>query len=53
MGLGKTIQSLVVVLNESHKLQQRSKKRPLNIIVCPTTLTHNWRVEIEKFFEGI
>jgi SNF2 family DNA or RNA helicase len=24
----------------------------INIIVCPTTITHNWNAEINKFFTG-
>ena len=55
MGLGKTIQSLVVVLNET--FIQRKKisaslqpKQIINLIVCPTTITHNWNYEIKKFF---
>jgi TATA-binding protein-associated factor len=56
MGLGKTLQALCVVLNESYI---RNKKLPkgapkaLNLIVCPTSITYNWRAEIMKYFDGI
>lgn len=38
MGLGKTLQSLIVVLNESAK----QKRKCVNLVVCPTSLTYNW-----------
>ena len=49
MGLGKTIQSLVVVINESKKVG----KKVTNLVVCPTSLTYNWLSEIQNFFTGI
>jgi len=49
MGLGKTLQSLIVVLNES-ALQ---KRKCVNLVVCPTSLTYNWLQEINKFFKGV
>lgn len=52
MGLGKTLQSLCVVLNESHLKTKKEGKRPCNMIVCPTSITHNWHAEIKKFFDG-
>lgn len=59
MGLGKTLQSLCVVLNESKKVKDEQlekfgevKKNPLNLVVCPTSLTYNWLNEINKFFDG-
>eukprot|EP00347_Sterkiella_histriomuscorum_P015404 403357149 len=51
MGLGKTLQSLCVVVNESHKRFKISGKKPINLIVCPTTITHNWYSEVNKFFD--
>ena len=53
MGLGKTLQSLCVVMNESHKMFKKTGKKPLNMIVCPTTITHNWYSEVNKFFDGV
>lgn len=49
MGLGKTLQSLIVVLNESAK----QKRKCVNLVVCPTSLTYNWLGEIKKFFKGV
>lgn len=48
MGLGKTIQSLVVL--QDYKNRNETLKA---IIVCPTTLLHNWKTEIEKFTPGL
>ena len=57
MGLGKTLQSLTVVLNESEKIKRKQiaehgsvVDRPVNLVICPTTLTFNWLHEVEKFF---
>lgn len=54
MGLGKTLQSMCVVLNEAY-LRRRDKKGgpTLSLIVCPTTITYNWRAEIKKYFDNI
>ena len=59
MGLGKTLQSLCIVLNESEKIKQAQIKehgkvvdRPCNLVICPTTLTYNWKYEVQKFFVG-
>lgn len=49
MGLGKTLQSLCVVLNEQHK----QGMKPVSLIVCPTTITYNWRAEVNRYFDGI
>jgi TATA-binding protein-associated factor len=50
MGLGKTLQSLCVVLNESFLEKQRTNKNQTNLIVSPTSITHNWHMEVKKFF---
>ena len=39
MGLGKTIQSLTVVINESHYRTQQDGVRPVSLVICPNTLT--------------
>lgn len=51
MGLGKTIQSLAVVFNESFIRMRETNKRPVSLIICPTTLTFNWLNEVNKFFD--
>lgn len=54
MGLGKTLQSLCVVLNETHLRKQAVKKEHvMNLIVCPTTITYNWKLEIARYFDGV
>ena len=54
MGLGKTIQSLSVVLNESRIRQNElNGVRPVNLVICPNTLTYQWMKEIEKFFSHV
>ena len=50
MGLGKTLQSLCVVLNESYLAYKRTGVKPISLIVCPTSITHNWHAEVHKFF---
>jgi len=54
MGLGKTIQSLTVVFNEAVRMKRVKglKKKPVSLVICPTSLTYNWLNEINKFFEG-
>ncbi len=46
MGLGKTLQAIAFILSE--KEQIRSGGSPV-LIVCPASLTYNWRNEIAKF----
>lgn len=50
MGLGKTIQSLSVVINESVVLKQQHHVHPVSLVICPNTLTYQWKKEVEKFF---
>lgn len=45
MGLGKTLQALAFV----KKIRDFSNEKP-SLVICPTSLTHNWAREIEKFF---
>ena len=42
MGLGKTLQLIAILL------QSKKEKKP-SIVVCPSSLTLNWKNEIEKF----
>lgn len=49
MGLGKTLQMLSVI--ESYKESQEDKKP--SIVVCPSSLTINWRNEAQKFASSL
>lgn len=50
MGLGKTIQVLAVLLSEKEDFNQGLKtKKPLSIVVCPSSLVLNWVEEARKF----
>lgn len=51
MGLGKTIQTLCCIANETKIYQQKYKKHPVSLIVCPNTLILNWIKESKKFFD--
>jgi superfamily II DNA or RNA helicase len=44
MGLGKTLQALSVV---------PSGKRPGTLVVCPTSVLHNWAAEARRFRPGL
>ncbi|MEI2663036.1 DEAD/DEAH box helicase [Rossellomorea sp. LJF3] len=46
MGLGKTVQSITFILSELEEI--RKKKLPA-LIVCPSSLTYNWKSEYGKF----
>ncbi len=46
MGLGKTIQTLAHLQLEKKRLK---KKLPPSLIVCPTSLLHNWKKEAARF----
>lgn len=39
-----------MILNESYILHQSTKVQPINLIICPTTITYNWHMEVKKFF---
>lgn len=45
MGLGKTLQALAVL--RSGEREDGSRRQSL--VVCPTSVLHNWRAEIDKF----
>jgi len=47
MGLGKTLQTLAYLLWLKHK-KRRGKPHPC-LVVCPASVMHNWRREVEKF----
>ncbi|WP_077622308.1 DEAD/DEAH box helicase [Sediminibacillus massiliensis] len=46
MGLGKTVQSIAYML--SVVLDCREGKMPV-LVVCPSSVTYNWKSELEKF----
>jgi superfamily II DNA or RNA helicase len=48
MGLGKTIQTLAMI--QSHR--DKGERRPV-LLVCPTSVIENWRIEVERFFPGL
>jgi SNF2 family DNA or RNA helicase len=50
MGLGKTLQSIAFIQSERDEI--RKKKHPV-LIVCPASLTYNWRSEIMNFTPDI
>ena len=49
MGLGKTIQLLTVILSY---IENTKEPKP-SIVVCPSSLSLNWKNEIEKFAPSI
>lgn len=53
MGLGKTFQALAAVAIKVRERRQQSKgKHPsISLVICPSTLIHNWNNEIRKFFK--
>jgi SNF2 family DNA or RNA helicase len=46
MGLGKTLQTICFL---AHRAASRIANDSRCMIVCPASLMHNWRTEIEKF----
>lgn len=48
MGLGKTLQALSFIKS----IREQNNQYP-SLVICPTSLTHNWAREIEKFFPGM
>jgi SNF2 family DNA or RNA helicase len=50
MGLGKTIQTLTLFLHN-----QSSSGKPVRptLVVCPTSVVHNWRRETQQFTPGL
>lgn len=48
MGLGKTLQIIALIASEL-----KSKNKKTSIVVCPSSLVLNWKVEIEKWCKDI
>lgn len=52
MGLGKTFQALAsVAIKVKEKQVGKKKHNTISLVVCPSTLIHNWNNEIKKFFD--
>ncbi len=47
MGLGKTVQILAVMLSYVNEVKKEDKKPML--VICPSSLSLNWKEEIQKF----
>lgn len=45
MGLGKTLQSITLLLHERETLKTKAPA----LIICPTSVTGNWRRELSRF----
>lgn len=50
MGLGKTLQIIAIILD--YKNSEVKSKKPI-MVVCPSSLSLNWKNEIEKFAPSI
>lgn len=50
MGLGKTLQIIAIILD--YKNSAEKNKRPI-MVVCPSSLSLNWKNEIDKFAPSI
>ena len=48
MGLGKTLQTLTAI----ERARELSASRLPALIICPTSVMHNWRAEINKFLQS-
>lgn len=53
MGLGKTLQTISVVLSYIEKCKKNNIKPKPSIVVCPSSLSLNWKNEVEKFNTNI
>ena len=49
MGLGKTLQIIAVILESKKESKEEGKEFLPSIVVSPSSLTLNWKNEIEKF----
>lgn len=44
MGLGKTLQAISAITQHKHEFPES-----ISLVVCPTSLVHNWKEEFSKF----
>lgn len=51
MGLGKTFQALAAVAIKVKERRKKKDRNTISLVVCPSTLVHNWKNEIRKFFK--
>ncbi|WP_299729361.1 DEAD/DEAH box helicase [uncultured Endozoicomonas sp.] len=49
MGLGKTLQTLAHIQLEKQRLKSRKETAAPTLVVCPTSLLHNWSNEAARF----
>jgi TATA-binding protein-associated factor len=52
MGLGKTLQALVAIALAHLDSNLESKRKPMSLIVCPSSVVGHWMNEIRRFFPG-
>lgn len=53
MGLGKTFQTICLIVGETYYRRQDANKVKLpSLVVCPPTLIGNWKSEVEKFCQN-
>ncbi len=48
MGLGKTLQAIIAITQNKN-----DNLKALSIVICPTSLVHNWKEEFDKFNPGL
>ena len=48
MGLGKTLQAIIAITQKKHH-----NPKAVSMVVCPTSLVHNWKEECHKFNPGL
>lgn len=52
MGLGKTFQALAAIaIKNKERKETGDKVKTISLVICPSTLIHNWNNEIKKFFK--
>ena len=54
MGLGKTHQAmaLIAAVRQSY-VKKKAKKRPLFLVVCPTSVLYHWQDKLEEFIPSL